>query len=124
MLALEGVMIVSSGATSAVALVALIAINAVANGSVIALARDATKRRAEADARRAATRQRGREAARGAQAPARGVPVVEVEDYAPAAPATPRARHVPQSQTSAWWPAPRHADVIDAEIVSEKRLLS
>lgn len=57
-LALEGVMLVSTGATSTVALAVLILINAVANGSVIALARDATCRRREADARRAATRAR------------------------------------------------------------------
>ena len=55
-LALEGVMLVSTGATSTVALAVLILINAVANGSVIALARDATRRRCEADARRATTR--------------------------------------------------------------------
>ena len=56
-LATEGVMLVSQGTTSVVALVVLIAINAIANGSVIALARDATCRRREADARRASTRQ-------------------------------------------------------------------
>src|SRR4029078_12733003 len=53
-LALEGVMLVSHGVTSAVALAVLILINAVANGSVIALARDATCRRREAGARRGA----------------------------------------------------------------------
>lgn len=61
-LALEGVMLVSHGTTSTVALALLIAINALANGSVIALARDATRRRVEADARRSATRARNREA--------------------------------------------------------------
>jgi hypothetical protein len=61
-LALEGVMLVSRGTTSTVALALLIAINALANGSVIALARDATRRRVEADARRSATRARNREA--------------------------------------------------------------
>ena len=64
-LALEGVMLVSTGATSAVALAVLVLINAVANGSVIALARDATKRRCEADARRATTRARSRAGTRG-----------------------------------------------------------
>ena len=58
-LALEGVMLVSHGATSTIALVVLILINAVANGSVIALARDATRRRQTADARRVATRRAG-----------------------------------------------------------------
>ena len=55
-LALEGVMLVSHGATSTVALVVLILINAISNGSVIALARDATCRKQAADARGAATR--------------------------------------------------------------------
>jgi len=41
-LALEGVMLVSTGATSAVALVVLVLINALGNGSNIALARQAT----------------------------------------------------------------------------------
>ncbi len=66
-LALEGVMLVSHGVTSAVALVVLIVINAVANGSVIALARDATCRKRAADARGAATRARSRGAVRGAR---------------------------------------------------------
>jgi hypothetical protein len=55
-LALEGVMLVSHGATSAVALTVLILINAIANGSVIALARDATRRKRDADDRGATTR--------------------------------------------------------------------
>jgi hypothetical protein len=59
-LAIEGVMLVSSGATSNVALAVLIAINALANGSAIALARDAACKRREADARRATTRARSR----------------------------------------------------------------
>jgi hypothetical protein len=59
-LALEGVMLVSHGVTSAVALVVLILINAVANGAVIALARDATCKKQAADARGAATRARCR----------------------------------------------------------------
>jgi hypothetical protein len=67
-LALEGVMLVSHGVTSGVALAALILINAVANGSVIALAREATRRKQEADARGAATRAQRRAGARnGAQ---------------------------------------------------------
>lgn len=57
-LALEGVMLVSSGSTSIAALAVLIAINALANGSVIALAREATCKRRESVARAAATRAR------------------------------------------------------------------
>jgi hypothetical protein len=99
-LALEGVMLVSTGVTSTVALAVLVLINAVANGSVIALARDATKRRCEADARRSATRRsRGQRPAVRAQVPAATV-----------APTWPRAT--------------LDDTVIDAEIISEERLLS
>ena len=62
-LALEGVMLVSHGTTNNVALAVLVIINAVANGSVIALARDATNKRREADVRRVATRKTNRAAA-------------------------------------------------------------
>jgi hypothetical protein len=115
-LALEGVMLISTGTTSTVALVTLIVINALANGSVIALARDATCQRREADARRAATRARNREASR----PARPSPAPVVEQRA-----EPTRRPARKSAPSVVW-APRwdHADVIDAEIVSEKRLLA
>ena len=119
-LALEGVMLVSTGVTSAVALAVLILINAVANGSVIALARDATRRRCEADARRAATRSRSRTPARNttteASAPLR----------APVATPTPRRpAHVPgQALVAPVWRQAPHGDVIDAEIVSEERFLS
>lgn len=58
--AIEGVMLVSSGITSAVALAILIAINALGNGAAIALARDATCRKRDAIARAAATRARRR----------------------------------------------------------------
>jgi hypothetical protein len=71
--ALEGVMLVSHGTTSVVALLVLIAVNAVTNGCAIALAREATGRRTEADARRSATRARNREdrrTARTTRAPA------------------------------------------------------
>ena len=111
-LALEGVMLVSTGATSVVALVVLIAINAIANGSVIALARDATKRRCEADARRSETRSRNRAVTASAPSKAR-IPVVEVS--------TKRQARVPSHALVA--PAWRRAmmnDVIDAEIVSEE----
>jgi hypothetical protein len=80
-LALEGVMLVSTGVTSAVALLVLILINAVANGSVIALARDATCRRAEADARRSATRRSRRSVPSATrQASTRYAPVTDVPD--------------------------------------------
>jgi len=108
-LALEGVMLVSTGATSAVALAVLILINAVANGSVIALARDATRRRCEADARRAATRARTRadRVPRSSQpAPTRAVP---------AQVPTPGHAIVP-------WRRATLDDVVDAEIVSEELL--
>jgi hypothetical protein len=59
-LALEGVMLVSHGATSAIALGVLIAINAIANGSVIALAREATNKKRAAVAKSAETRARKR----------------------------------------------------------------
>jgi hypothetical protein len=128
-LALEGVMLVSHGTTSAVALAVLIAINALANGAVIALARDATCRRREADERRAATRARTRAEVRAARMgvtattrPASSIPVVDVVGAVPrstrstAAPALGRAL----IRTPVHW----HDDAIDAEIVSEERLLS
>jgi hypothetical protein len=98
-LALEGVMLVSHGLTSAAALTALILINAVSNGSVIALARDATCRRRAADAKRAATRaQQGRR-----------------QHTAPS------PRHVPTQQQTALVKAPAwQDDAVDAEIVSEE----
>ena len=118
-LALEGVMLVSHGATSTVALAVLILINAVANGSVIALARDATRRRCEADARRAATRSRSRSAGTeqvNAPAPRR----------APVA-ATTAARPTRAPGRALVAPVWRHTtldNVIDAEIVSEERFLA
>jgi hypothetical protein len=124
-LALEGVMLVTTGATSAVALAVLILINAVANGSVIALSRDATRRRCEADARRAATRARSR-SGRTEQ------PVASAPRRAPAATTTeqPRVRAPRPVQTSStaiaapMWRRATLDDVIDAEIVSEERLPS
>ena len=103
-LALEGVMLVSTGATSDVALAVLVLINAVANGSVIALARDATCRRREADARRAATRARGRSAR---TEPGRERTSTRATAFAVAAPT--------------WRRATLDDTVIDAEIVSEER---
>jgi hypothetical protein len=122
-LALEGVMLVAHGVTSGVALAALILINAVSNGSVIALARDATRRRCEADARRVATRARSRTAARGttdsAQVPA--APHATPHTQPPAQ--RPQHSGKPVAVMTAWRRATLD-DVIDAEVVSEQKLLS
>jgi hypothetical protein len=122
-LALEGVMLVSHGATSTVALAVLILINAVANGSVIALARDATRRRCEADARRAATRSRGRaHGTESVDAPAsRPAPVATTSDRRPAARPARAPGHVLVAPV---WRQTTHDDVIDAEIVTEELYLS
>ena len=108
--AIEGVMLVSTGATSNVALVVLIAINALANGSAIALAREATCKRREAAQRATATR------ARKAQAQP---PAPRSAAAAPAPTAAPRRgrKSVALVTVPRWNPA----DVIDAEIVSEER---
>ena len=118
-LALEGVMLVSHGVTSTVALAVLILINAVANGSVIALARDATRRRGEADARRAATRSRSRStnAVQGEAPAPRHAPATVPTTRRPA----PAPGHVLVAPV---WRQTNHADVIDAEIVSEEQFLS
>jgi len=117
-LAIEGVMLVSQGATSAVALAVLIAINALGNGASIALAREATCKRREADARRAATRARGRQPAQSPAAPAQAAPAprakqspIEVVEMPPA----PGLVRVPRS-----WSTAADDTVIDAEIVSEE----
>jgi hypothetical protein len=120
-LALEGVMLVSHGVTSGAALAALILINAVANGSVIALSRDATKRRCAADARRAETRARSR-AARGettAPQPAASQPV-------PAARPARQPSSRPAPVVTTWRKATLDdaIDAIDAEIVSEQKYLA
>jgi len=107
-LALEGVMLVSHGTTSAVALMVLILINAVSNGSVIALARDATQRRNAATARATATR---RDRSRSAPAPVG-------TRQAPATTSRPRATPVVQ------WSPEMHSDAVDAEIISEQRFLA
>ena len=96
-LAIEGVMLVSTGVTSAVALAVLILINALANGSAIALAREATCKRREAVARATATRASKR-GTRNVKSP---IKVVEM----------------PTALTH--W-----SDVVDAEIVSEERYAS
>lgn len=108
-LALEGVMLVSQGATSTVALTALILINALANGSAIALARDATCRRREADARRTAARARSRGTRAPSQPDGAAAPHVDA----------PRPQRVPRSVVPQWM-----VDAIDAEVVSEQKLLS
>lgn len=118
-LAIEGVMIVSTGTTSVVALAVLILINALANGATIALARDATCKRREADARRIATRARNRMPR--PVAPAR-IEVIEV-------PAPASRKPAPRKQTPGLVKVPRwtsNADdtVIDAEIVSEEKIYS
>jgi hypothetical protein len=96
-LALEGVMLVSTGVTSTAALGVLILINAVANGAVISLAREGTCKRRESAKRASATR--ARRSAKG-----------------PDVPAPARRPSVPSTAlTAPVW----HDDVIDAAIVSE-----
>jgi len=96
--ALEGVMLVSHGTTSLVALALLVIINAIANGCVIALAREATARRQEADGRRSATRAQNRARTRGVGTGATSTRTpaetpVSVPVQASAASARPTARH-------------------------------
>ena len=118
--AIEGVMLVSTGATSDVALLVLILINALANGSAIALARDATCKRREAAARASATR-RGRATASTAAAPsAPTAPSARTRtSAAPSKRAKPLSQALTKSQIQ-WIPAAED-DVIDAEIVAEYR---
>lgn len=119
-LALEGVMLLSHGTTSLLALLVLIAINAVANGSVIALARDATFKRREADVRRAATRARNRSNGRvhmPAPAPA-PAPVQTRTAPAPVRSDLPRPPRRPAPAAAFPFPqlaAPASDDTIDAE---------
>ena len=119
-LAIEGVMLVSTGVTSTVALVVLILINALANGAAIALARDATCRRRDADARRAATVRARSQAAAARKSP---IDVVDATDDVPApakrAGRSARAGRPAVIMTPTWMD-----DVIDAEIVSEQKLLA
>lgn len=120
-LALEGVMLVSHGVTSAVALGVLVLINAVSNGSVIALARDATRRKQDADARGAATRARTR-ADRGVH----GTKKPEVQDDLPLTenPRGPVAQMSLQTRPviPVRWRRATFENVTDAEIVHEKFL--
>jgi hypothetical protein len=121
-LALEGVLLVSQGTTSAVALCVLILINAVANGSGIALARDATRRRCAANARSATTRALNRVAR-----PTTTERAVRA-DTAPKIEKANRRYPAPHEYTR-----PAHGpmcgrtkleDVLDAEIISETRFLA
>ena len=114
-LAIEGVMLVSTGVTSTVALVVLIAINALANGAAIALARDATCRRRDANARRAATARARSQAAAERRNP---IAVVDASDELPT---SKRAARRPAAAAPMWTDM---TDVIDAEIVSEQKLLA
>lgn len=111
-LALEGVMLVSHGATSTAALLVLVLINALGNGATIALARDAACRRREADDRRAATRARSRSSRPSAPAPVAHVPAAAPQPSKSQSAGTPGLVKVPR-----WSPVD---DVIDAEIVSEE----
>jgi hypothetical protein len=121
-------MLVSHGVTSAVALIVLILINAVANGAVIALARDATRRKQEADARGAATRAQRRGAA-SQKAPIVVEPPVTVSvptcapDSVAAAPVARGSRGSSVALVApARWRRVTLGDVADAEIVSETLL--
>lgn len=109
--ALEGVMLVSRGTTSIVALLILVAVNAVTNGCSIALSREATGRRAEADARRSATRSRNREGRR-----------VE-RDRDPRVPA-PRAERPVANQPRVVWQATDPSQTSDAIVIRERRVLA
>lgn len=118
-LALEGVMLVAHGATSNVALLVLIAINAVANGSVIALAREATNKRRDADTRRAATRARSRTVSHGNEQAD-----VVTSSRTTARPATRPAHVSGATMVAPVWRRATIDDVIDAEIISEERFLA
>lgn len=124
--AIEGVMLVSTGVTSNVALFVLIAINALANGSAIALARDATCKRREAAARASATRARSKApVAAKSPIPQPKSPIEVVEAEAPApkrAARSARTRRPAVTVTPTW--SSSMDDVIDAEIVSETKFLA
>lgn len=123
-LALEGVMVVAHGVTSAVALAALVAINAVANGSVIALARDATRRRREADARRAETRARRRGAGASIPAPRSEAPSRTHLKHKERSVSRSTRRPGNPLVVTVPWPRATLDDVVDAEIVSEQHFLA
>jgi len=112
-LAIEGVMLVSTGITSAVALAVLIAINALANGSSIALAREAICKKREAAARAATSRRHSR----GANAPREAKPYIPQPPF-PVVDEPSPMRH-PRTNPVRW-----NSTVTNAEIVSERRLLA
>lgn len=115
-LALEGVMLVSHGVTSTVALLVLILINAVANGSVIALARDAACKRRDADARRVASRRQT--SATTAARHAKNDTTIPTTSQGPVVnEMAPRSYVVSLVKVPVRWTAPRH-DVLDAESLS------
>jgi hypothetical protein len=116
-LAIEGVMLVSTGATSAVALAVLILINALANGSAIALARQATCKKREATARATATRR-----SRAGSSQPKRAPFPVVDNTATPAPA-PAVRWNPGAVYEAEI-IPEPAVVYDAEIISETKRLT
>jgi len=117
-LALEGVMLVSTGATSGVALAVLVLINALGNGANIAMARQATCKQREAAARGAATR-RSRAAGRSAPASAPSSTPFPVVDGTKAPRTSRPARKAPVQ----WMPVTEDA-IDDAEIVYETKLLA
>jgi hypothetical protein len=116
-MALEGVMLVSSGATSNAALVVLIAINALANGSVIALAREATCKQRASVAKSAATRARRSAEDRAARQTPRTAAAPAPSPAPRRAPA--RSQALVKKPAVRWMPAVG-GDVVDAEIVSEE----
>jgi len=128
--ALEGVMLVSHGATSAVALIALILINAVSNGAVIALARDASQKKRAADARGAATRASNRANSRAGVPSNAATSAARVPYRSPASPAVvpmpptipARPDHIPGAalMVRSW----QQPVVIDARVNSETRCLA
>lgn len=128
-LALEGVMLVSTGATSAVALAVLIAINALSNGSAIALARQATCKKREAAARGAATRRSRTSHTRSApsvpaSAPSKQYAPFPVVDAEMPVTATARERAPKAHAAPVRWTPAMVNNVIDVEIVSETKLLA
>src|SRR5574341_861799 len=115
-LAIEGVVVVSTGMTSNVELGVLMWINALANGSVIALAREATCKRREAAQRASATRARKQY-----RAP---IEVVDAAKTQQPPKATRPGRAGKETVKQPRWNPALDQDVIDAEIVSEQKLLA
>jgi hypothetical protein len=111
-LALEGVMLVSHGATSVAALAVLVLINALGNGATIALARDATCKRRDADARRVASRRNRASRTGSAAAPPAPRPATSAPQ--------PRVAGTPGLVKMPRWNPTSTNDVVDAEIVSEE----